>query len=220
MTGYALVLPPPWVRIHLQDPDRMRESVRAFVEASARRAPKEIPPDQLAALKVKLQGQLVRQLETSREGGTIDYYLPSGPLHGVDLNASFVVSSLIPDANADAAQAAAVHALLGAEGATSVAIAGTPWSRSEEVVTTEGEELVEAGLPARRVVYTTAVPGDERRWAMVTCTVIGDGRPDSDNTRLIVELFDAIMTTWRWDPAPQEAADDGSPAPAVAETPT
>lgn len=201
MSSYALVLPPPWVRIHLQEPDRMRESVRAYVEARARRAPKEIPPDQLAALKVKLQGQLVRQLEESRDGGTIDYYLPSGPLHGVDLNASFVVSSLIPDANADAAQASAVHTLLGAEGATAVVIAGTHWSRSEAVVTTEGDQLVEAGLPARRITYTTAVPGDERRWALVTCTVIGDGNPDSDHTQLVVELFDAIMTTWRWDPA-------------------
>lgn len=209
MTTYALVLPPPWVRIHLEDRTRMRDGVRAFVDAGARRAPKEIPPDQLASLKLKLQGQLLRQLEESRDAGTIDYYLPSGPLHGVDLNASFVVSSIIPDANADVSQTAGVHAVLTAEGATSVQLAGTDWSRTEEVVATEGDQLVEAGLPARRVTYATAVPGDERRWALVTCTVIGDGKPDSDHTRLVVELFDAIMTTWRWDPA-------AAPAPVAA----
>lgn len=28
---------------------------------------------------------------------------------------------------------------------------------------------------------------------------MGDGDPDSDITRLVVDLFDALMSTWRWD---------------------
>jgi hypothetical protein len=29
-------------------------------------------------------------------------------------------------------------------------------------------------------------------------TTAGDGDPESQATHLIVELFDAMMTTWRW----------------------
>lgn len=60
------------------------------------------------------------------------------------------------------------------------------------------------GLPGdqvdlRKVEYLTAVPDDPRRWVLVTFTTAGDGDVDSEATGLVVELFDAIMSTWRWD---------------------
>lgn len=203
MTGYAVVLPPPWKRIPVADPVAAGSAVRSFVQASVRHAPPEIAPDQRAKLLVELEGRMRRQIDQLRDGGALDYYVPDRPLKGVSLNASFVVSSVIPDATADADWVAPIHHELAGRGATTVTIADDTWSRTDEVIETDGGELVERGVPARRISYTASVPGDERRWAIVTCTAIGDGTPDSEQTGLLVQLFDAIMSTWRWvDAAP------------------
>lgn len=208
MSSYALLLPAPWRRIPLEDRTETRAAVRRYIAEASTRAPEEISRDDLAALRIELEGRMTRQMDQLRDNGGVDFYLPTGPLHGVDLNASFVVSSVIPDASADASWVAPVLASLEAGGAESVTLGGAPWSRAEEVVHTDGSDLVEAGLAARKVTYTAAVPGDERRWAIVAATVIGDGDPDSDHTGLVVELFDAIMTTWRWDPAVRASASE------------
>jgi hypothetical protein len=116
----------------------------------------------------------------------------------VALNGSFVVSAVTPDARMGAEDTPAVLADLVRRGAEPVVIGNNEWARRESIVETDGSHLVESGLGARKVEYTTAIPGDERRWAMVVATAIGDGNPESDHTRLVVELFEAIMTTWRW----------------------
>ena len=82
-------------------------------------------------------------------------------------------------------------------GAEAVTVGDTVWARSESVSETDGASAP-AGVRARQVDYLTAVPGEERRWVLVSCSVIGDGDPDSTPTSLVVELFDAMMTTWRW----------------------
>jgi hypothetical protein len=83
MIGYCLILPTPWVCINLED--NLVQDVTKVVDRGAARAPKGIPPDQLAAVRRRMRRELT-----------------------------------------------------------------------------------------------------------------GDGNPDSDHTRLAVELFDAVMTTWRW----------------------
>ena len=145
-----------------------------------------------------MRRELTDQLRASREYGAVDFSFPAHDLDGVTLNASFVVSAVTPDARMGAEDTPAVLADLVREGAVPVAIGDTEWARRESIVESEGSQLVESGLRARKVAYTTAIPGDERRWAMVVATVIGDGNPDSDHTHLVVELFDAVMTTWRW----------------------
>jgi hypothetical protein len=51
---------------------------------------------------------------------------------------------------------------------------------------------------ARRVDYVTAVPDDPRRWIMVAFSTIGDGNPEGRRAAMVVQLFDAMMTTWSW----------------------
>lgn len=196
---YALLLPFPWRRLAVDDRAAAHEAAREFVRTATRLTPPEVPPDERARVAVEMEGRLRGWLDDLRGAGVVDLYLPAGPLGGASLNASFVVASVIPDATADASWVAPLHQALRAQGAAEVTIGDRSWSRTEEVTHSDGTVLVEAGLPARKVTYTTAVPGDERRWAVVTATVIGDGDPDSEPTALVVELFDAIMGTWRWE---------------------
>lgn len=195
VSGYTLVLPPPWKRINL-GPDR-RDDVRRVMDQAMAQAPKEIPPDQLAPTRRRLEADLNEQLDRAVEGGGVDFYFPVTAVHGVHLNASFVVSSVVPDAVADTDMVPGTLAELVRGGAEAVTVQDTVWARTESVAETDGS-AAPAGVRARQVDYFTAVPGDGRRWVLVSCSVIGDGDPDSTPTGLVVELFDAMMSTWRW----------------------
>ena len=126
-------------------------------------------------------------------------------LDGVDLNASFVVCSVIPDARTEGDAVGAVLAELAGLGGVPVTVHDAVWVRSESVVAVDGGEG-RPGVRARKVDYVTAVPGDERRWVVVTCTVLADGDPDGLPSGLVVQLFDAIMSTWRWSGRADKAA--------------
>jgi hypothetical protein len=43
-----------------------------------------------------------------------------------------------------------------------------------------------------------AVPGRAGRWLSVSCTVLVAADDEHDLAGLLVELFDAVMTTFRW----------------------
>ncbi|MGH3866440.1 MAG: hypothetical protein ACRDQ4_09950 [Pseudonocardiaceae bacterium] len=42
------------------------------------------------------------------------------------------------------------------------------------------------------------VPADPDRWVVVSFSTLGSGDPNDEHARLLVELFDAMMTTFRW----------------------
>jgi hypothetical protein len=210
-TGYQLVLPHPWERIPL-DKD-MAGRVRELVDRSVARVPAEVPPDQVAPARHKIERELMTQLRAAQEQGGLDYYLPTDLMHGQQLNASFVVSAIVPDANADAALSSrAMASLLADAEARPISIAGQVWVRTERVIRKDGDDFASDEVALRRVQYRTAVPEDPRRWVIVTFTTVGDGNPDSDITGLIVELFDAIISTWQWRDLAADGAGDDRPA--------
>jgi hypothetical protein len=51
---------------------------------------------------------------------------------------------------------------------------------------------------SRRVDYVLPVPADPDRWVVVSFSTLGSGDPNGELARLLVELFDAMMTTFRW----------------------
>jgi hypothetical protein len=203
---YRLVLPTPWelVKLDATMPARVSEIVGRAVE----RLPREVPPDQIAPHRHRLERELLKQLEAARANGGVDYYLPTDLMHGQQLNANFVVSVVVPDATTDEGLVPKVLAtLLQGEGTRAVSVGDTVWSRRERVLERAPDDFLDARLGVRKVEYLTAVPGDHRKWVIVTFTTLGDGNPDSEATHLVVELFDAIMSTWRWmAPASPEAA--------------
>lgn len=198
MTSYRLALPHPWQRIPLGT--GTKERIADIITASIERLPPEIPPDQVAQARIRMEGRLLNQLREAEQNGTIDYYLPTDLMHGVLITASFTVSAIIPDASAPEGITGQVLAnlLSSREGVRPVTVSDTVWARSEEVIDRKADQTIADDARARKVEYITAAPSDQRRWIIVTFTTLGDGDLDSPFTALMVDLFDAIMSTWRW----------------------
>lgn len=206
-TQYRLVLPEPWERIPLAGDTAGQ--VRAIIDRRVARLPKEVPPDQVGPVRRRLEDELGRHLADARENGGVDFYLPTDLVHGIPLNASFVVSAMLPDTSAESGLAPRVLAsLLSEEGAEPVEAGGSTWVRRERRLQRPADTFVDAEVAVRKVEYLTPVPDDELRWILVTFTTVGDGDPDGDLTGLVVELFDAIMSTWRWVP-PEPSGEEG-----------
>lgn len=171
-----------------------------IVGTAVARLPEDTPPDQAVQIRIKLEGGLLKQLREARENGGVDYYLPVDTMHGVLISASFVVTEIVPDASAPEEITGKVLAnLMTGEGAGKpVDVADTVWSRSETIMERPADETLTEDTKARKVEYITASPSDQRRWIIVTFTTVGDGDPEGEFSLLMVELFDAIMSTWRW----------------------
>lgn len=196
MAGYSILLSPPWQRIYLGED--VSGQVKSIIDRAMENVPKEISPDESAPLRHKLEYQVNSQLKEARGSGAIDYYFPPEQIHGVPLNASFIVSTVIPDALADDEMVGGILAELIADGSEAIEVGGTVWARSEKVIHSEPSDFVEGGVASRKVDYVSAAPDEPNRWTIVTFTALGDGNADSDITHLLVELFDAMMTSWRW----------------------
>lgn len=204
VSSYRLVLPPPWSRIPLRE--GTDEAVQVIVDRVVATTPTSIPPDQVGPRKRELARTMLRRAAELRDKGGIDLYLPLDTIRGFSVRTSFSVSESLPP-GADPAEWAEVLAALAAEpGAERVDTADDPrtgapateWVRRERVV--PGDEERD---PAILVDYTTAVPGAEHVWLVASFSVVGSDAEDPEGTaRPFVELFDAIMTTWRWVVAP------------------
>lgn len=88
----------------------------------------------------------------------------------------------------------AAHLAADSEHTTAVQLADTTGTRTEHVA--DAEQGVEHA--SRRVGYVLPVPAEPDRWVIVSFSTLGAGDPTDDLAQLLVELFDAIMTTFRW----------------------
>lgn len=198
MTSYSLVLPAPWERIPVGS--GRDAAIADLVERSVARATDDIPPDQLAQARIKLTESLSAQVKQAEDAGGIDLYLPTDLMRGVRVSASILVAAVLPDAMAPDGSVGPIMAELLRRDPTARAITAgdTVWIRSETVVDHTEADVLDESVRGRKVEYVTAAPDDQRRWYLVTFTTLGDGDPDSEFSGLLVELFDAVMTTWRW----------------------
>lgn len=189
--GYTLVLPPGWVRIPL------RSGTDAAIGRMLDRSFEGVSRDEVAAARRRLQQQLREMAAAARERNGLDLYLPTERMHGFTVAASFAVAEVAFDELASVDPALMVTTLV-AEASTSqvVVVDGSPSARAEVVEPPEPGAVHEFG--ARRVHYVIAVPDESDRWVVVTFSTIGQGKPTDALADLLVELFDAIMTTFRW----------------------
>ena len=188
--GYTLVLPPGWTRVPLRA--GTEEAIAQIVELRFAGQPRELGADRQAL------EALLRDL-TSRAASDngLDLYLPTERMHGFTVAASFVVAEFgfesmeNPDANEILARLVSKRG-----GARTVSLADTTAARSEAVASPDPARDLPFG--SRRVDYVLPVPNDADRWLVATFSTIGQGDPQDDFVALLVELFDAIMSTFRW----------------------
>ncbi|WP_234380487.1 hypothetical protein [Streptomyces sp. CMB-StM0423] len=191
--GYTLVLPPNWSRIPLRD--GTDEAIMRIVDEAVADLPDDMPRDQIPQVRLELVRRLRKAAADARKSGGLDLYLPVQQMHGVTVAASFVVSEITLATGAEPSLILA-RLLADAEKSQPTAVDGSVGYRNERVARGSGDEGGE--YASRRVDYVLAVPEDDTRWVTVGFSTLADGDPKGQFADVLVELFDALMTTFRW----------------------
>jgi hypothetical protein len=195
--GYQIVLPPGWQRI----PARRGtdEKIRQILDRVTSGVPAGVPSEKVTAYRREAEQRLRTTVAQARRKGALDVFLPVAPRKGgVHVPASFVVSEGSIGA-ADPADPAAVVAYLAStgDGYQPVTVDGVAGARVEHAAGPEAS-IDDGGYGSRRVDYIVPVPGEQDRWLVIAFSTLGGGNPDDDVSHLLVELFDAMMSTFRW----------------------
>ncbi|WP_367044189.1 hypothetical protein [Streptomyces sp. Je 1-332] len=195
--GYQLILPPEWARIPMRT--GTDEAIRGIVDDAFATLPADAPQDRIGPYRRELVRRLKDAVKEARKAEALDLYLPLERMHGIVVAASIVVSEMrFPDEVASDPSAVA-RRLLEAPGragtTSSVEVDHAPGVRTERTTKADqdGSELA-----SRRVDYVIPVPDDPGRWVSVVFSTVGAGQPDDELADLFVELFDAMMSTFRW----------------------
>jgi hypothetical protein len=159
--------------------------------------------------RLDMRRQLEKQARAARRNGGLDLYLPVLPRGGIFLMASFIVAEM-PIGQAHAVPPQAVIAQLANEkvrdgSATKVEVAGAPALRRAYCSTSDGEKPISTfeavqpdTLPTQRVEYVLPIPDAPGHWISINFSTPGDGDLDSEFTGVLVELFDAVVGTFKW----------------------
>ncbi|MEU6853374.1 hypothetical protein ABZ901_26045 [Actinacidiphila alni] len=190
VTGYRLVVPNEWQKIPVQ-----RGTERA-ITALLDRAFAGHGRDQVAQYRREVEARLMRSVAEARRNAGVDLFLPLGHRER-NLPASFLVS-YVEFAKQDAPDAGQVLAevIATTEGAEPTTLGGTPAMRTERTYDADPERDV--AYASRRVEYLLPVPGTADSWLLASFSTLGQGSPDDDVAELLCTLFDAIMSTFRW----------------------
>jgi hypothetical protein len=189
--GYRVVLPPGWVQLPV------RTNPADTLDAQLERMRPESDPEWAAAAR-RLRARVMALIEVARDQNAVDVYVPLEGIDGVLVPASFLVALAQPRAAASSGAGASpptegVAAALAAAypEATAVVIDGAPAVR-----TTRSESSLDgrgAGID-----YVIAIPNGLDRWLTVSFSLATGVKRDHAFTDRLVELFDAIMATFRW----------------------
>jgi hypothetical protein len=201
-TGYSVVLPPGWVQIPLDE--TAGPAVRRLLDRAFSEVPPGVPPDTVASLRRRLEGHLTATVADARRTGGTELYVPTERLGGVLVPASFVVADVrpetdgAPDDEVELVGRVVARLVAADDSARVVEMDGAPAVRMESRSASDPDRSLGVRAASRRVEYLLAVPGEAGRWLAVSATVLEAEDDDEDLAGLLVELFDAVMTTFRW----------------------
>ncbi|MFF4751622.1 hypothetical protein ACWD5R_04720 [Streptomyces sp. NPDC002514] len=196
--GFNLVPPPGWDVIPLRT--GTEEAMNRIVRKAVAQLPVGFPKDDIPKARVKLTQEMKKVVRRARAKGGMTLYLPTERLHGIALPVSIVASEPIEiprvrsNSGPEAVLAALASATLGAE---SRELDGTAALRSERDVPADTAKGVD--VAHRRVEYFVPVP-DSAPHQYLTFSFSALIAPGSDPAfyDTLVELFDAVMGTFRW----------------------
>jgi hypothetical protein len=189
--GYRIVLPPGWAQIPLRS--GTDQVIEAILDAVTADLPEAVD---MADQRNWVAARLREAATAARANNGIHLYLPVAQAHGATVAASFVIAD-IRFGSAEPLDPELLVARLAADpNGVQVTIDGQAVSRADTVC--PADPARGAPLPSRRVDYLMPFPDDPDRWLAVTCSApqLGDGEQNVSATW--IELFDAIMTTFRW----------------------
>jgi hypothetical protein len=210
-TGYTVVLPPGWYQIPVRD--GTADAIRKIVDKTFAHPPEGVPRDRVTPYRLELERRLSEAARQARRGGGVHLYLPVEMRHGALMAASFVVSEgslgSLEDIRPElvVSYLASGNAATGADGNQPVTVDGAPGLRMERTAPAKPSDGIDYG--SRRVDYVIPVPDEQDRWLVVAFSTLGGGDPDDEYARILAELFDAIMSTFRWTRAERSSPDGG-----------
>ncbi|MFD7057944.1 hypothetical protein [Streptomyces sp. NPDC059906] len=196
--GFNLVPPPGWDVIPLRT--GTQEAMDHIVRKAVAQLPVGFPKDDIPKARLKLTQEMKKVVRRARAKGGMTLYLPTERLHGVALPVSIVASAPIdiprvrPAGGPDAVLAALASVTPGAETRT---LDDTAALRSEREVPADAAQGVD--VAHRRVAYFVPVPDSapDQYLAFSFSALIAPGS-DPAFYDILVELFDAVMNTFRW----------------------
>jgi hypothetical protein len=189
--GYTILLPPGWIRVSLSQP--LDKAVKDITDRMFARLQRDAFP----AERRKIEETVRETVRKAKADNGIDLYLPVEELHGVAVSASFIVSGLYLQGEVDALAALNVSGQLAADGALAD-VDGSVGARVERIEAADPTRGTLADVATRHVDYAFPIPNDERRWLTVTFSTPGGTAPDDSVGDVLVELFDAMMSTFAW----------------------
>lgn len=195
--GYTLIIPPGWTRIPLKE--GTQDAVKEIVDEAAERISSDLPRDKVTEARLELYRRLNSSVKEAQRRDGVDLYLPVEPMHGHLIAASIIVAKVDTALRDEVGRQDVLAQLLtDTAGSESAEVAGSAAVRRERTVDAAPEKGAEA--PSKHVDYIVQVPssGADSGWVVVSFSTIGDGDLAGDFTDILVELFDAVMTTFRW----------------------
>ncbi|MEV6751773.1 hypothetical protein [Streptomyces sp. NPDC051214] len=195
--GYTLIKPPGWARIPLKE--GTEDAVKKIVDEAAEQISEDFPRDKVIDARMELYRQLNTSVREARRRDGVDLYLPVQPLHGVLVAASFVVAKTRTRLrDGIGPRDVLLHLVSDSDSMEPLEVDGAPGARSERVLAANPEKGIET--PSKHVDYVAQVPSAQNSfdWIVVSFNAVGDGNPEGELTAILVELFDAVMTTFRW----------------------
>jgi hypothetical protein len=194
--GYTLIPPPGWDLIPLRN--GADEAVKRIVDGAVAQLPEDIPKDDVIKARLELIKQLGKAVKQARKADGLTLYLPVERIHGTHIAASFVVSEVLSGPGGSVGTDEIVSRLLAdATNSEPIAVDGSDGIRVDKITPPDPDRDVE--FPSRRIDYVLPVPrSGAPQWVTVCFSTIADGDPKSEFAEVLVELFDAVMTTFRW----------------------
>jgi hypothetical protein len=194
-TGYTIVLPPGWQQIPLQL--GTGKAVKKILDDAFSKLGLDLPRDKVTPYRKELERRLGQLITQARRNGGVCLYLPVEFMHGTPISASFVVFEGSLGSTGDIDPALIVsHLAAGETNAKPVSVNGAMAVRIER--TTPPDPSNEIEHSSRRVDYVISVPEEQDRWLVVAFSTPDSKDQDGKHAKLLVELFDAMMATFRW----------------------
>ena len=198
VSGYTLIVPEEWQKIPVQQ--GTDKAIKDLLDRAFARHGR----DQVAQLRREVENRLRNVVRQARMNAGIDVFLPLGHRER-NLPASFLISyAEFGKPDAPDPQQVLSYVLSTTEGGRPVQLAGTRGIRTERVYPADPERG--ADYASRRVEYILPVPGTADSWLVSSFSTLGEGDPEDDIAKLLCTLFDAIMSTFRWEYKKEDAS--------------
>lgn len=198
--SFLIALPPGWMRL----PARPGEAavLRSLIDEIVDEAlPSTLPRDKAEPWRGEMRKTITGVVTEARDAGANAVYLPVRPVNGINVPASFVESE-VDDGSVGDPGALLAAILTDADNGALHMIDGAHAARTDSSVVRVEPRDGWPGMTTRQIVYTIEVPHREGRWIVMSFSAATGDQPGAALSDALVQLFDALMLTFRWSEVP------------------